>query len=121
MLIAQPGLNLIYISGSGSAVNQTIIYICLNFTTDSFRSKVWCTLESQTKFGQTVSYGELAKLSGSPGASQAVGSAMRNNPLSLIVPCHRVILSSGALGNYAGGKMNDTKVWLVDHEKKFSQ
>lgn len=87
---------------------------------ETFRSKVWCALESQVPFGQTVSYGELAALCGSPRASQAVGSAMRNNPLSLIVPCHRVIRSSGALGNYAGGKMNDTKVWLIDHEKKFS-
>ena len=72
------------------------------------------------KFGDTVSYGKLASLSGSPKASQAVGSAMRNNPVSLIVPCHRVILSSGRSGNYAGGKMNDTKVWLLNHEKTFT-
>ena len=87
---------------------------------DSFRSKVWCTLEREVKFGETVSYGKLASLSGSPKASQAVGSAMRNNPVSLIVPCHRVILSSGRSGNYAGGKMNDTKVWLLNHEKTFT-
>lgn len=72
------------------------------------------------QFGKTVSYGELAKLSGSERASQAVGSAMRNNPVSLVVPCHRVILSSGKAGNYAGGKMNDTKVWLLKHEASFS-
>lgn len=73
-------------------------------------------LEEKVTFGNVISYGSLAALCGSPKASQSVGSAMRNNPLSLIVPCHRVIRSSGAIGNYSGGERNDAKVWLLRHE-----
>lgn len=64
--------------------------------------------------GQTVSYGELAERVGSPGAARAVGSAMRRNPLAIVVPCHRVLPQNGALGNYTGGV--DKKVWLLTHE-----
>jgi methylated-DNA-[protein]-cysteine S-methyltransferase len=52
--------------------------------------------------GQTVSYGELARRAGSPGASRAAGQAMRNNPLPIIIPCHRVIGSSGHLHGFGG-------------------
>ncbi|MBM4112949.1 MAG: methylated-DNA--[protein]-cysteine S-methyltransferase, partial [Phycisphaerae bacterium] len=51
--------------------------------------------------GETISYGELARRAGSPGAARAAGQAMRTNPLPLIVPCHRVVASNG-LGGYAG-------------------
>jgi methylated-DNA-[protein]-cysteine S-methyltransferase len=53
--------------------------------------------------GATVSYGELAARSGNPKASRAVGSACANNPIPIVVPCHRVLPSTGKLGNYAGG------------------
>ena len=56
-----------------------------------FRQRVWLTLQERVGFGQTTSYGELAKLCGKGGAGRAVGSAMANNPISLIVPCHRVV------------------------------
>ena len=56
-----------------------------------FRQRVWLTLQERVGFGQTTSYGELAKLCGKEGAGRAVGSAMANNPISLIVPCHRVV------------------------------
>lgn len=68
-------------------------------------------------FGQTITYGQLAKLTGSVRAARAVGTAMRCNPYQLIVPCHRVIRSNGVLGNYAGGIRNDTKRWLLEHER----
>ena len=52
--------------------------------------------------GEVVSYGELATLAGYPRAARAVGSAMRGNPLPIIIPCHRVVLSSGELGGFGG-------------------
>lgn len=84
---------------------------------DTFRSNVLKTLRDVVTFGQTISYGNLAVEAGSPKASQSVGSAMRNNPISLIIPCHRVIRSSGNIGNYAGGTMNETKKWLLKFEE----
>jgi methylated-DNA-[protein]-cysteine S-methyltransferase len=53
-------------------------------------------------FGETVSYGELARRIGKPGAARAVGGAMSRNPVPLIVPCHRVIAGDGSLGGYGG-------------------
>ena len=52
--------------------------------------------------GATVTYGELAALAGSPAASRAAGQAMRRNPYPIVVPCHRVVAASGAIGGYAG-------------------
>jgi len=50
------------------------------------------------------------------GASQAVGNAMAANPLQILVPCHRVIRSDGSMGQYARGKKNSVKNWLLEHE-----
>ena len=69
---------------------------------------------SRVPFGQTVSYKDLAERTGNPGASRAVGTAMATNPIPIVVPCHRVLRSGGALGGYGGGV--DTKVWLLRHE-----
>ena len=68
-----------------------------------FRQKVLLVLKNQVKFGETISYGDLARLSGSPRAAQAVGSAVSNNPISFVIPCHRVIKSDGSIGNYSKG------------------
>jgi methylated-DNA-[protein]-cysteine S-methyltransferase len=67
-----------------------------------FQRDVWQALLG-IGAGQTRSYGDIAKQLGSPRATRAVGSAVGRNPLSVIVPCHRVIGSSGALTGYAGG------------------
>jgi methylated-DNA-[protein]-cysteine S-methyltransferase len=68
-------------------------------------------------FGVTVSYGELARRSGSPSATRAVGSAMATNPLPVIVPCHRVVRRGGAIGGFGGARNAiDTKQWLLTHE-----
>ncbi|XP_051578964.1 methylated-DNA--protein-cysteine methyltransferase isoform X2 [Myxocyprinus asiaticus] len=72
----------------------------------------------QSGLGKTVSYKQLAEMSGNPKAVRAVGGAMRRNPIPLIVPCHRVLCSSGQSGRYMGGKGDDIKVWLLTHEKK---
>jgi len=60
------------------------------------------------------SYGEIAKMLGKPKASQAVGGANGRNPITLIVPCHRVIGGNGSLTGYAGGI--ERKLWLLNHE-----
>jgi methylated-DNA-[protein]-cysteine S-methyltransferase len=69
---------------------------------------------SRVPYGETVSYKDLAERTGNPNASRAVGTAMATNPIPIVVPCHRVLRSGGALGGYGGGL--DTKVWLLRHE-----
>jgi len=78
-----------------------------------FQRKVLRTLHA-LPFGRVITYGELAARSGSPGAARAVGTAMSKNPLSLVIPCHRVVGASGALGGYSGGLPN--KKTLLVHE-----
>jgi len=67
-----------------------------------FQKKVWGAL-LKIPYGSTLTYGELAKRTGSPGAARAIGSACGKNPLWILVPCHRVIGSKGNLAGYAGG------------------
>lgn len=67
-----------------------------------FQRKVWREL-SRIPFGQTISYGELARRVKNGKASRAVGSANGKNPIGIIVPCHRVISADGTIGGYAGG------------------
>ena len=76
-----------------------------------FRRQVLEMLFAEITFGETVSYGELAALAGSPRAHRAVGSAMATNPVPIVVPCHRVLRSGGALGGYGGGL--DVKRYLL--------
>jgi methylated-DNA-[protein]-cysteine S-methyltransferase len=64
-------------------------------------------------FGETASYGELARRIGRPGAAQAVGGAMGRNPLPLLIPCHRIIGAGGALGGYGGSTFADREVGLA--------
>ena len=78
-----------------------------------FQERVWRVLVS-IPFGVTWSYGELARAIGRPAASRAVGSANSKNPISIIVPCHRVIGANGTLTGYAGGL--PMKKWLLEHE-----
>jgi methylated-DNA-[protein]-cysteine S-methyltransferase len=75
---------------------------------------VWGAL-AEVPYGETLSYGELAAQVGRPTASRAVGAANGRNPISVIVPCHRLIGSTGALTGYAGGL--ERKEWLLRHER----
>jgi len=68
-----------------------------------FRSTVLHHLATDVAYGRTASYAALAALAGSPRAVRAVGTACATNPLPVVVPCHRVVRSDGAIGNYAGG------------------
>ncbi|XP_066476716.1 methylated-DNA--protein-cysteine methyltransferase [Tiliqua scincoides] len=81
----------------------------------SFTREVLWTLLRDVKFGEAVSYKQLADLAGNSKAARAVGGAMRSNPVPIIIPCHRVIRSSGQTGNYTGG--SHLKEWLLSHEK----
>lgn len=78
-----------------------------------FQQEVWKLLIA-IPYGQTTTYGELARRLGNPNASRAVGAANGRNPISIVVPCHRVIGKSGALTGYAGGV--DVKRTLLDLE-----
>jgi methylated-DNA-[protein]-cysteine S-methyltransferase len=78
-----------------------------------FQRRVWREL-CQIEFGQTRTYGQLAARIGAPSAVRAVGAAVGRNPISIIVPCHRVVGSNGGLTGFAGGL--DRKRWLLDHE-----
>jgi len=78
-----------------------------------FQRTVWQALR-EIPCGTVISYGELAKRIGRPTASRAVGMANGSNPISIVVPCHRVIGSQGALTGYAGGVAR--KQWLLQHE-----
>jgi methylated-DNA-[protein]-cysteine S-methyltransferase len=80
-----------------------------------FQRRVWRALTA-IPFGETRSYGELARSLGTPSASRAVGAANGRNPISILVPCHRVIAGTGALTGYAGGL--DAKRWLLAHESR---
>jgi methylated-DNA-[protein]-cysteine S-methyltransferase len=68
----------------------------------AFEKQVWALL-TKIPYGETRTYGQLAAELGDPRAAQAVGSANGWNPISIIVPCHRVIAASGSLTGYAGG------------------
>ncbi|HUN41019.1 MAG TPA: methylated-DNA--[protein]-cysteine S-methyltransferase [Acetobacteraceae bacterium] len=78
-----------------------------------FQRAVWRALTSIAA-GETLSYGALAARVGCPSAVRAVGAANGSNPLSVVVPCHRVIGANGALTGYGGGL--DRKRWLLRHE-----
>lgn len=79
----------------------------------SFQRRVWDAL-AKIPFGQTRSYQDIAQQIGRPGASRAVGQANHQNPVAPIIPCHRVITSTGTLGGYGGGM--PLKKALLEHE-----
>lgn len=82
---------------------------------EPFQRRVWDLLE-QIPYGQTTTYGDLARELGDPRLARAVGRAVGANPLSLVVPCHRVVGRSGSLIGYAGGL--DRKRALLDLEAR---
>lgn len=79
-----------------------------------FQQRVWRAL-CDIPFGKTWSYGELAMHIGSPTASRAVGLANGRNPISIVIPCHRVIGANGSMTGYGGGI--ERKRWLLDFER----
>lgn len=82
----------------------------------AFQQKVWQELMN-IPYGETLSYGEVARKINNPKASRAVGNANNRNKIPIVIPCHRVIGSNGNLVGYGGELWR--KKWLLDHEKMF--
>ncbi len=106
----------------GEAVRQVAEYfegsqrefdVPVTLSGTKFQKLVWKELLS-IPFGHTVSYGDVARAVGKPTAVRAVGAANGQNPVSIIVPCHRVVGSDGRLTGYGGGLWR--KQWLLKHE-----
>ena len=102
-----------YFAGNLTAIDSLPIV----FGGTDFQNRAWAALR-EIPAGHPVTYAGQAARIGNPKAARAVGNANRNNPFSIIVPCHRVIGSSGALTGYAGGL--ERKRWLLDHERRFA-
>lgn len=100
------------------AGDLTEFTVDLDLTGTDFQVRVWAGL-CQIPYGETWSYGELARHLGNPGASRAVGLANGRNPVGIIVPCHRVIGADGSLTGYGGGL--DRKRTLLELEQRRSQ
>ena len=99
--------------GAYFAGTLTEFDIPVKLTGSDFQRRVWRCLQD-IPYGETISYGQLARQVGNPNASRAVGLANGRNPVAVIVPCHRVIGADGRLTGYAGGL--DRKTWLLHHE-----
>ena len=87
----------------------------LDIRSTAFQRQVWEKLRA-IPYGRTLSYGEVAKSLGKPGAVRAVGRACATNPVALVIPCHRVVREDQSLGGYRWGLERKQK--LIDHERK---
>ena len=99
-----------YLAGELDALDD----ITVDLGGTAFQARVWAALR-KIPVGATWSYAQLARKIGNPSAVRAVGAANGQNPVSLVVPCHRVIASDGTLCGYGGGI--ERKRWLLAHEK----
>jgi methylated-DNA-[protein]-cysteine S-methyltransferase len=94
---------------------RRVFELMLRLEGTEFQNRVWRGL-LDVGYGETASYGEIARAIGRPKSTRAVGAANGRNPISIIVPCHRIIGSSGALTGYGGGLWR--KEWLLRHENR---
>lgn len=83
-----------------------------------FQKKIWKTLYESTHYGETKTYQDLALEVDNPKAIRAVGGALNKNPISIIIPCHRIVGKNGHLTGYGGGI--DKKAFLLQHEQKIN-
>ena len=97
---------------------RTTFSFPLNFQGTDFQKRVWNAL-LEIPFGKTTSYLEMAKRLGDPKVIRAAASANGKNPISIVIPCHRVIGSDGSLTGYGGGLHR--KKWLLEHESPSAQ
>ncbi|RJT43559.1 methylated-DNA--[protein]-cysteine S-methyltransferase [Rahnella woolbedingensis] len=98
------------------AGQRTRFELDLDFTGTEFQKEVWAAL-LEIPFGETRSYGEIARRIGRPKAVRAVGAANGRNPISIVAPCHRVIGSSGKLTGFAGGLDNKALLLRLEGRK----
>ena len=96
---------------------RTVFDVPLDPVGTEFQRAAWTALCS-IPYGTTVSYGEQAERMGDRRKARAVGAANGRNPISIVVPCHRVVGANGALTGFAGG--TDTKAWLLAHERSIT-
>ena len=101
--------------GEYFAGDRTAIVLALRPAGIRFERAVW-ELLGQIPYGETRSYGQLARQLGDPGLAQAIGAANGRNPLAIVVPCHRVIGADGSLVGYGGGLAH--KRFLLDLEQR---
>jgi len=94
---------------------RKLFTLLLRMDGTDFQKAVWLSLLG-IGYGETASYGDIAKSIGRPKAGRAVGNSNRLNPIGIVVPCHRIIGSSGDLTGYGGGLWR--KEWLLEHERK---
>jgi len=94
---------------------RTAFSVPLDLRGTEFQKRVWAELR-RIPFGETRSYGWIARACGRPGAARAVGGANNKNPVVIFVPCHRVVGADGSLTGFGGGLWR--KRWLLEHEKK---
>ncbi|WP_193508829.1 methylated-DNA--[protein]-cysteine S-methyltransferase [Cryobacterium sp. BB736] len=87
----------------------------LQLTGTAFQQAIWNRL-LELEHGEVISYGTLGAAAGRAGSGRAVGTAVRSNPVQIIVPCHRVLSTAGTVIGYSGGQGIPTKLWLLAHE-----
>jgi len=100
-----------YLEGDVTAIDD----VAVDVAGTPFQMKVWNALRT-IPAGETISYKELARRAGAPEAVRAAGNANGKNPVSVVIPCHRVIHADGSIGGYGGGLPR--KRWLLEHEEK---
>lgn len=102
-----------YFSGDREALGRAPWSLDGAVAGDGFHARVWRAL-TEVPPGMTISYGEMARRAGEPGAAQAAGVALNRNPIPLVLACHRVVGADGALVGFGGGL--ERKGWLLRHE-----
>lgn len=101
-----------YFAGDRAALER-VAWSLEGAATAGFQRRVWAAL-AKVPAGATISYGEMAKRAGEPGAAQAAGTALNRNPIPLVLACHRVVGADGSLTGFGGGL--ERKGWLLRHE-----
>jgi methylated-DNA-[protein]-cysteine S-methyltransferase len=102
-----------YLDGDVTAIDE----LDVDLDGTPFQMSIWKALRT-IPAGETISYKELARRAGEPDAIRAAGNANGKNPVSVVIPCHRVIHADGSIGGYGGGLPR--KRWLLGHELKYA-
>ena len=92
---------------------RKIFSLSLDHKGTDFQNSIWSALQNIV-FSETISYEAVANMAGKPTAVRAAGTALKKNPIAIIIPCHRVIGKNGTLAGYSGGL--ERKSWLLAHE-----
>lgn len=102
-----------YFAGDRAALDRIAWSLDGASEENGFQAKIWRAL-TEVPPGRTISYGEMARRVGEPGAAQATGVALNRNPIALVLACHRVVGADGAMTGFGGGL--ERKTWLLRHE-----